>query len=194
MSQSVDQSPDVLALPSGHAQSTTCPTCHNSDAIQRVSVAIDSGATSTTGTAGTLTTQGALAYTRFISSSVTSLSARIAPPPRPNFPFRRTFLQLWIICTILGAMAVAGQYFSGGTWIVGFGIGLWTVFVTWIPALLVTVISKAVTASSYTAQQAIWDRRAQELRSAYYCARDDVVFDREHVGAPEDFRRMVFSR
>ena len=183
--------PSPAPAPSRNVESPRCPICGSRDASQRMSVAIDSGFSTSAGTAGSITSRGDLAYTRFASASATALSARIAPPPRPAFPFVRVFFWLWFAFTIVCALWVAG---SSGAGAIGFFFGLWGAFGTWIPALVVTVLGKLFTASSYAQQQAVWDRRATELRAAYYCSRDDVVFAGEYAAAPEAFRAMVFTR
>lgn len=169
---------------------TKCPVCHEATAIQRMSVAIDSGFSSSAGSALTVTTRGEWASTGFTSASSTALSARIAPPPRPAFQFRQTFIRVWIVATIIAAIWFAASNGSGG---IGFAVGLFFGVLTWIPALLLTIISKAITAASYSTQGADWDRKAGELRSAYYCARDDVVFNGDYADRPEVFRARIFE-
>lgn len=172
---------------------TVCPVCCNVDAVQRMSVAIDSGFTSTSGSAGILV-GGGLGYARFNSSSVTSLAARIAPPSRPRFAFARVFAIWWLVGTLLSAVWVAAQTSVGGAWFVAFAIGLWTAFVTWIPALVIALLAKVFSASTYATRQLDWDRKAEELRSAYYCARDDVVFSGDYAATPEAYRASIFLR
>ena len=169
---------------------TMCPVCRESNSVQRMSVAIDSGFSSTAGSAVTLTTRGNVGVTNFKSATSTKLSARLAPPPPPVFQFQRNLIGLSIIGAVLIGLWLA---ISTGSGAIGFAFGLFSIVLTWLPALLITVIAKSVTASSYTAQQAVWARRTRELRSAYYCARDDVVFSGGFATSPEAFRAKLFS-
>jgi len=178
-------------LPSASTAPTMCPLCHEGSAVQKMSVVIDSGFSSTAGTALTVTPRGSLGVTGFSSSTSTALAARIAPPPRPSFPFRQAFALIWVFGTVLWALWFSSSYGGGG---IGFFVGLFVAFVAWIPALIIAGVAKLLTSASYADKGAVWDRRATELRSAYYCARDDVVFSGEHAASPEAFRATVFSR
>lgn len=179
----------VSPAPTPMQGSTKCPSCHQSDAIQRLSVVIDSGLTTSAGSATTLTTGGNIAVTGFNSSTTTRLSARISPPPRPAFPAKGVLFLLWFLCSIVSVIWVA---ISSGSVFTGLLVGLLLALITWLPALVLMLLIAAMTSNSYKTAQADWDQKAKELRSAYYCSRDDVVFSGDFAASPEAFRARIF--
>jgi hypothetical protein len=185
---------DTAPLPDSPAPLTpsTCPVCGLSDAVQRVSTVIDGGTSSTSGTAFTFATRDHRTHldpTIYSSQTVSQLAARLAPPAPPAFHLVRWFLILWLGGAVVVGVIAGGFAGSGGaaSYIIAGVLGLW------LPAFIAAVIVRRVQAGKYQVLTSAWRRKSDALRSGYYCARDDVVFDGTKVERPESFRASIFG-
>ncbi|MEI3867308.1 hypothetical protein V6S02_09480 [Microbacterium sp. CCNWLW134] len=128
--------------------------------------------------------------THFSSDSITQLSARLTPPPRPTFPWRTHFLA-WTF-GLAAAIGVWSAVSSGGG-VGAFMAGFLSLFVTWIPGGIIALLTERSQRRTWLVRQEGWDRNDERLRAAYYCARDDVVVEHGTAYRPEQFVASLFS-
>lgn len=181
-----------------HSAGMTCPVCRSNDQMRRVTVVIGEGTSATQGSALTIARREGrtrVDSTSYNSNSITELSSRLTPPPRPSFPWLTYFLG-WTfgLAALVGFFAVSqGEGGSMGASLGAFIAGFLTLFVTWIPALLISAIIHAFKKRGLEVRGAEWDRRDARLRAAYYCGRDDVIIEGDRAYQPEKYLTGIFS-
>ncbi len=212
----------AVGAPASAANATiTCPVCGRSDMLQNIGVILDQGTSTTQGRARTTTagsaqmggmasdltlysgsaTTSSTSTTRSWSVTHSQLASRFLPPRRPRPSFLMWFLVIWLGSTLLVAVIFGAQFApqsASYSPAVGVIIGMVSVlivtfFVMWIPALVVALIIRAVSAPALAARRKQWDRRTARLRGGYFCARDGVAVDDGRASTPEEFRQLVFS-
>ena len=149
-----------------------CPVCRKDDRLVRVSGLLDSASSQTTGS-GTTVGIGAgsgglgagVAVSEYQAETVTRLVQRFAPPSAPKgVGCGITALSVLAILVVVGVLGALGAPDVVG-WIVlvaGIGAGIFA-YVRLSPAR--------------GAQKVVWQECLDEVRSAYYCSRDDVAFE-----------------
>ena len=187
----------VAAVQTPHpnpASERSCPVCHQSTSISKVSAVIDSGTSKTSGSAITFARRDGrqhLDSTLYGGTTLTDIAARCAPPARPHLPVFVWLMKLW-----LGSTAAVGLGVTIANGNIGAGAGgvVISIFTLWIPALVVTVVLALAKKAKYASLGHEWDVRASKLREAYYCATDDVIFDGATHSAPQTFRDAIFAK
>ena len=174
------------------ASVSACPVCQKDDRVTRISGLLDSASTKTTGRATTggvgIGTGGlgvGVGVTGFEADSVTKLVQRFAPPALPKGIGCMT--SVFTAVAILGMTAIYSSTI-GDTNSVGWYI------------LAMAIVIAAIFAFRYMnapriRKAAAWYDCLQELRSGYYCARDDVAFESGDTEAdpPEVFVAATFD-
>ena len=185
--------------------SQTCPECDSSGAVQRVASVIDGGNTSTQGTALSIPINGGQwTTTSFASASTTSLANRLAPY---SIPVARMWP--WVLALIGLAAWFVGKwatenfaafknfhYFGSGNGELLISIVAFVIVAAFalIPGLLFGLLMRAIGNATWLAEaRANWHPCASRVYNAYYCFRDDTMFDGDAHGRPEDFINEAFS-
>ena len=184
-------------------QTLKCIKCKSDTQLQRVSVIIESGTIQTKGFSvstpifndhpikNSFLTQSA-------SVSSTPLVQRLLPAPIPTFPFSKLFINYWLVSsipfTILSFLASfnsknENQESSNLLVNVFFGLFLGLFF----GALIAFFEQNYANAVSVSQIRHSWEDKNREHNAAYYCFRDDVVFNEEFSGTPEEFRNWMFA-
>lgn len=167
-----------------------CPVCLDISSSAKLGVVIDSSKSSGLG-AGIGT--GGVGVGGGISN--TQLHERLRPPPRPS----ASTGCYWILTaplTLIGIAIISGFATIGGEggfltgWIGGLILGF-------VPAIFIglifAMITKSTTRPYYEAAGKDWDAKNATYRNAYYCSRDDIVFDGASQAKPEVFKQSVFT-
>lgn len=167
---------------------STCPRCHLDDRVLRIGHVIDAG-TSTTeakSSTGILSTGGVgVARTTTTGRTKTALARRFDAPPQPKGGGRWA-LAIWVIVMFGGYFVFASH---------GKPDSDWPFYGTFAAATIVAIgFAVAWTIRSAPAVQA-WQSGVRELRSGYYCSRDDVAFlpSDSRAWDPESFTRFRFT-
>ena len=182
-------------IPASRGSATFCPVCHKDDQVTRISSFVDASTQLTTGSArslggGMVAGRAALGGGVTRSSHVTEsvLVQRLAPPPQPK---GRGCLAAFLITpgAFFGLFAVVTL--SGGD------LGAFVRFVIFgaIAAAWIYAVWRWVLAP-VEVKRKLWRQGLLELRSGYFCMRDDVAFEYANPSAytSEAFVRMIFQR
>ena len=169
-----------------------CPKCDSSDAVSRVSSIIDSG----TSTSASLTMMNQLGHPLDIYSGITVGSSTSALAQRfaifvPAARFRFVWLFVGFLASIFTLWKLwfheGGQLDCGSLAANVIVSGIISMFTGPLLGVIFGFIAKASERRSLAAsQEASWSA-IEQLRSAYYCARDDLVFKGNKSGSPEQF-------
>lgn len=142
-----------------------CPSCSQLDAVRKASSIYTQGVASQsvalTGGMGTVTGQ---------STSVTGLSRRLAPPPRPvnkGLPYILT-------AAILGAMTIFGLLLSSSPLAQKDAPYL---FAALGLASIVLLVNGLNLKARYTKEMSGWQPAAAKWNTLFYCSRCDGVFN-----------------
>jgi uncharacterized membrane protein YfcA len=159
-----------------------CPKCGLTDQVRNVGTVIDSETSSTSGIGGGVGT-GGLGIGGGFSGSQTKLSARLEPP-LPNFGCLNALLigmavplGLGFLLQALGAPEVVSLLVGG----LGFVVG--------VPLAWRWIKKRRHQARSLEG----YSEALMRLRSAYYCYRDDLIFDGELSGPPLAVKKHFFG-
>lgn len=168
-----------------------CPVCHETSAMVKASTIVDEGMSTgvVAGVGGTVIGPAGLGVGAGMTQTRTQLARRLAPTARP----KQNFLAHWFVWAlaiwVVLALVLSANMDMG---FVGFILGL---MFGLIPALLAGLIGAVITvplnAGRWTGVQREWDQKAASLREAYYCRRDDVLFNERFAGTPEQFKLML---
>lgn len=172
-------------------RSGVCPVCRESSAVVKVSTLIDEGMSSglSVGVGGTVIGPSAVGVGGAVTQTRTALARRLAPPPRP----KQSFFTHWIswalaIATVIAFFVAIGVDVGFGGFMIGVMIGA-------VPGMLLGLVGATITVPAnsfrWTPVQAEWDRKAARVRDAYYCRRDDVMFDSTVSGSPDQFKAKL---
>jgi hypothetical protein len=174
-----------------------CPLCGEHDAVQNVAYLVDSQTESSVGGAvGYNLSGGGFTPAVFAASTHSNLVNRFTPPTPPgNLPL--WFISLaFFVGPILVAIYLKNLWMPnvGNDW--WFSWALWTL-VLYIPAIFVFAVIFFVTWGIYRAMSGSarrqWAQRCDVVNAAYYCLRDDIVFDGARWGSPETYVNHVFN-
>lgn len=179
----------------GSGFSNTCPVCEKDDRVTRISGLLDSASTKTTGRATTggvgLGTGGTggigvgVGATGFEADSVSKLVQRFAPPALPKG--NGCLISVFTFIAILGMTSIyssaVGNTNSIGWYVLAIGI------------IVAMIFTYRYMNAPRIRKAAAWHGCLQELRSGYYCARDDVAFGAGGTEAytPEAFVAATFK-
>ena len=159
-----------------------CPACGLTDQVQNVGSVMDSESSTSTGIGAGIGT-GGLGVGVGRSGSQTKLSERLTPP-LPNFGCMNALivgmgipLILWFIFDRLGAPELLGPLVAVFGALIGVPLAWWWIKRRRDPKRSLEGYSEAL----------------QRLRSAYYCRRDDLVFDWELSGNPLAVKKHFFG-
>jgi hypothetical protein len=194
----------------------TCPKCGQLDAVQAVSTIIDGGTTYTSGVAYSYATpsdHGFVPPTLYKSQSLSGLAHRLSPPGPPVPHFWRYFLWtfalgtiLVILITLINTIVQDAGYSEQNpyserevhlSWIVYIvsPIAWWMLYL--VPLMIVSTIVgfifRARDKRRMIEAAEEWRARARRIYGAYYCTRDDTMFDQTAYGNPEGFIGVTFS-
>lgn len=192
MSEVVPESTESVPRPADSTPTSACPECHKDDRVIRISGLLDSASTKTTGRAVTggagIGTGGlgvGVGVTGFEADSVTKLVHRFAPPPL------RKGMGCGIAATAVGAIlamtlvieSVFGDTNNVAWYVLAVGIVVGAI-----------LLYRRINASR-TQEAATWYDCLQEMRSGYYCSRDDVAFmpGEDEADSPEIFTAAMFE-
>jgi hypothetical protein len=193
-----------------------CPRCGSADALRRIGTMIDEGTSVTTSRARTTTrttgtysgsygsgmdagSTGGTVYGQSHSTTTgTSLSrtqtARLLLwPDPPRFPFKRWFLRWY-----LGGTAIVGTLSLPAIDADSVAERIFVSYVTclvlmWIPALLIVLIQRAVTAPGRARARTAWEQGRRRLVDAYFCTRDGVVVDDGQAFGAIEYKQALFG-
>lgn len=158
---------------------STCPVCQSIDQVQRVSTVLDTGASTTNGSAVTQTYHGRRT-TQLNATTENVLVARFRGPARPDkqHPWAMASLFFLILLFVLGPF-----------------IGAAAAAITALVFALLAGIGISSAVPEIRLQQAAWDRCQELLRQGYHCPRDDTSFAPGATAAqsPEEFVRLCFA-
>jgi glycerol uptake facilitator-like aquaporin len=175
----------------------SCPVCDSQDSVQRVRTIIDSGIGDTTGTAVTVPVfgQGAVGVTGFSAQSVTRLAQSLSPydPPRPRF-WSWFFVSLFVVYFFIYRYSQTQANPADTNGMVSFiSYGL----ILSVPALLVAFIGafviRAIQRVALRPKYQDWEYHADKVYNAFYCFRDDTMFDSRFSGRPDEFVAHAFN-
>ena len=189
------------------SSANVCPECKSADAVQRAATVIDGGNSTTQGSALSIPINGGQwTATSFASASTSNLAGRLSPYSIPNarvWPWTLLFAGLiawfggkWAFESISNLGTGGYDYFgpnyaelipSAMAFVVALAFGV-------IPAILLGLLMRAIgNATWLSSARANWGPRASRVYNAYYCFRDDTMFDNGGHGRPEQFVFSAFS-
>ena len=173
---------------------TTCPRCGTHDNVQRVSTVVAGGYSTTSGAAitGPIIGNGPLQATLFGANNATDLAVRLEGPGEPGFAWIKAFL-VWLLVGFLGVALYAKATSPGQDWVYAIiATALVGAFIAIPFAILATLLERLVRQPLISRQQAWWFARHGRLMDAYYCFRDDVIFDDRECARPDTYIDRVF--
>ena len=178
------------------SNSSTCPKCKQIDSVQKISSVIDGGTTTTSGAALStpLLTQHPLkdsSVTHFSSQSQSVLVGRFQVPGIPQASIFFHIFIWWLICSIPAALFNLHANSSPGSGAVVNALG--GAFIGAFPGALIGFISRSIATSKMGIERTAWSKNFQKFRNSYYCSRDDLAFNLEFNGSPEQFVHKVFA-
>lgn len=183
---------EAKAVPAKKRVGHVCPKCDSSDAVSRVSSIIDGG----TSNSASLTMMNQLGHPLDFYSGITVGSSTSALAQRfAIFVPEARFRFVWLFVGFLASMFTLWQlwFHEGGQLDCGslamnlIVAGIISMFTGPILGVIFGFIAKASESRSLAAsQQASWSA-IEQLRSAYYCSRDDLVFKGSKSGSPEQY-------
>jgi len=187
------------------SSANVCPECKSADAVQRAATVIDGGNSTTQGSALSIPINGGQwTTTAFASASTSNLASRLSPYSMPRarlWPWILLFTGL--IAWFGGKWAFESIFASGGYHYFGpdygemllsaMALGI-SLAVGLIPAILLGLLMRAIGNATWLSNaRANWGPRASRVYNAYYCFRDDTMFDSGNHGRPEQFVFDAFS-
>ena len=181
----------------GSSQISTCPVCGQNDSVQRVATVVDGGK-STSISVG-LYSQFMNPLNSFsglnVGASNSNLSARLTVPyPTASFKFRHLLYGAFVMTVILRVAVFApGKPLDAGPDAFDWGFAIVAGLITGpVLGTLTGFTQKAIESALLIPRQTQSAQATSRLRDSYYCFRDDVVFDREKVGKPENFIQSIY--
>lgn len=182
--EEVELSADVLQELGRHKSTPTCPRCLESNQVQNVRAIRESQSSGTVGGGVVVSGTGVgagLGYGR----STSDLAKRMMAPTPPSFGC----FSAVIIGTVVGAAIgiPMGLALGGGDAI---EISVLVATLLAIPAALVLGTRSSKRGDKWRA----YESGNKRLNAAVYCWRDDLVFDAETSGTPEEFLTKCFPR
>jgi hypothetical protein len=177
-------------------QDGTCPVCNQSHTLSYVGNILDSGTMNTQGmfVGINMGGEGGLIPGFQFSTSMSDFTRRFTPPRRPGSITLTSFMLWWMIWFPIATIAI--RY-----WIVPspspdfiYWLITTALFATFgaplaFPLALITVVLIRIIRNR---EYKYWQFAHDKLRRAMYCSHDNVVFDFDTLGYPEDFIRHVF--
>jgi predicted nucleic-acid-binding Zn-ribbon protein len=167
----------------------TCPKCSQNDQVQNVGSIIDSGKTAlTVSTIGVGT--GGVGFGFGSGKSVSELSARLSSPQPKSGGCLPVLLWGLVMNALVSLIITVSNQEGAYRDVPYFG---------WLAAGFIPSTALVFTISFFylgpKQLQAFSAHTANEvqLRGAYYCWRDDTVFNAEFAGTPDQFKRRVFG-
>jgi hypothetical protein len=183
---------------SRNANGKSCPECNKADQVQRVSVVVDGGTSFMSGVTTSVNFVGpnSVSVGGFAGVQASNLASRLQIQI-PSASFRFSYL---VFGGLLGWFFAGRAVFDSMTGEVNFfyyflsaGIGIFGA----IPGVLVGVIiafaSRAIEARRLTPTTQAAYRTQERLRASYYCLRDDIVFNQDTYGSPDEVAELIFS-
>jgi len=176
-----------------------CPICEGNDQARNVGSLLTSGQTKTLTAGGAFTGHGIMGISPMIlmSEGTDQLTQRVTPPLTPGNVSRGFFYPTLILggfipAIIMGSLFVSSSKMDFNLFIWGFiVVALYTFAeLLWIPLVL---IGLAIYRHSRPTARERWFAKATELYGAWYCYRDDVVFDGAVYGSPEQMVSYYFQ-
>ena len=192
--------------------STVCPVCGKDDTIQRLSAIVSSGqasgsfsgpSASVTHVDGKWGTTGG--YTTMSGSTTTVLARKLSPPPEPRkglgfhmlvYLFLAAVLAFFSCGVATGVSLLLFPNLEGDPATVVYGIVLVGLFVGGLTVLQRwSKTWQTNQEARYAKEKPAWDRAMERYDRAYYCFRDDAVFDADtgQTCRPESLREFLYS-
>lgn len=171
INSSLDQSTSSLA----------CPVCKRSDQVKNVGAVIDSSSSVTESTGIGIGT-GGIGVGVADSFSQSRLGERLQPPNQPLgclAPILITFFGMIVLVVVF--MSIFGE--AEGQW--------YAFWATWILLPLTWVLQRSTPKFRGRSKRHL--EAFQSTRSAFYCLRDDIVFNDEKHAKPEVWKQDSFS-
>jgi RNA polymerase subunit RPABC4/transcription elongation factor Spt4 len=173
-------------LRNSERDSKSCPECNQKDLIQKVSSIWSTDESEVEGRTTLLLSA------RYQGSTKSGLARRLSAPVGP-WVKKESQRNSWIGCggciVVLGVpglliapTAIPDDFIS---FLVFLGVG--------IVILFVNLRSEKKSKEEREAQKKLWEKSTQRLGQAWYCSRDDLVFDARFSGSPEKFVTECFS-
>ncbi|CAB5218971.1 hypothetical protein UFOVP221_12 [uncultured Caudovirales phage] len=175
-----------------------CPICEGNDQARNVGSLLTAGAHTTITAGAAFAGHGVLGISPVLlmSESTDQLTQRLTPPLTPGNLSRRFFYSTMILGGFFWSSIAAA--FMVNSWGNGFNPIIWLIVsgllyifteILWIPVFMVAI---AIYRYSRPTARERWFAQATELYGAWYCYRDDVVFDGAVYGSPEQMVSYYF--
>jgi zinc-ribbon domain len=182
--------------PTSKSDSAACPICGKSDQVQRASAVVDSTTTTTTGgmISAPIIGHGPVVMGGFSGTTRSELSRRI-------IYFNKPMLSPKVVAKIAGS-AIGFAFLA-------LVVGIFSlVFISKINAGLSILVSPIVAIATFVIpplrmyqnesralipSQKRWERNLEQIRSASYCLRDDICFDGNFYGKPEQYAIHIYE-
>lgn len=172
-----------------------CPICGQNDCVRSVSSLIAEGISSET-QFGVGYIAGGIAPMIMGGQSRTMLAQRLMPPAPPgHLSAAGVMVPFWLF-NVAAAVVIAFMW-RGGEAFNSPVSGLFTFAASLLPAILlglVVFLPVWLLLHWHPIRKRRWEQSAAYLGGAYYCGRDDVIFDAaENYDSPESFIPRVFA-
>jgi hypothetical protein len=178
---------------------STCPCCGQNDSVQRVEVVVDSQTDHSAGGAVSLSPGsgfGGIIPSLYSGQSMSALAQRLSPRTMcPGNISLVTFAFGLIALTVYFASQVNNRFVHidhGDFFVWCFSTFLCIPFGL-IAACVVGVLIHSIYWLLTRKERQVWYSNWATLNDCWYCFRDDVVFDENNWGRPEDFVNWCFS-
>ncbi len=165
----------------------SCPECNQKDSVQKVASIWSTDQSEVEGKTTLLLSA------KYQGTTVSGLAKRLSAPVKP-WAAKENKWNTWIGCS--GCAVVLGL----GSVIISFAVdpsttlGLIVFSVIGVIILITNLYNlKKQSAEEREIQKQAWDRSTNRLGQAWYCSRDDLVFDANLSGSPEVFVHKCFS-
>ncbi len=173
-----------------------CPVCNSIDTVRKVS-SIRSVATS--GTIGQTTMTGASNPAMHHELSTSSTLVQRLTPPRGPWEAKELGYSSGIGCSgLAGAFSLLAIAYNAANpsdnYPDGNPAAIWFAVFTFVMAMIFvgTMIAKSRSSSERERQKEAWTQGELRLANAWYCERDDVLFDDALHAVPEGFIAEAF--
>jgi phosphate/sulfate permease len=137
------------------------------------------------------------------SNGTPTLRGRLSARPIPRTHAGKAFGWAYSTTAVFIGVIIGISAATGGTTDPigdGIGAGLFgAILIAIVPSLIVGWIASRSTASrqrnstAFKKRTANWNAIAARFNSAFYCSRDDLVFDSKLHGSPEAFKAIVWK-
>ena len=163
------------------SRSSTCPVCKKSDQVRNVGAVIDSSSSSTETTGIGIGSAG-IGVGIADSFSQSRLGERLEPPKQPLGCLAPILVTFFVsILLLLVFMSLVGE-----------AAAEWLAFLAfWILLPLTWVLQRSTPRFKERARRHL--EAFQVTREAWYCLRDDLVFNAEKRAKPEVWKNEMFS-